>query len=308
MSDDLFTLIAARIPDPAKPFLIAGDGTAVTYGEMLALSARLAGLLVRLGVAPDDRVAVQVDKSPEALILYLACLRAGAVFLPLNTAYTLAEVEYFLSDAGPRLVVCRPRDAEAMAALVATLGTGICRTLGAKGEGSLMAEAAGLPADFANVRARRRRPRRDPLYLGHDRPVEGCDAQPSQPRLERPGAGRYLALHRGGRAAARAADLPHPRPVRGDQRDAAWPAASMIFLPRFDAGRGAGNCCRKATVDDGGADLLCPAGCRTPGSMTRAIAAASAAVRLGLGAAARRYPPRFPGRRAPATPSWSATA
>ncbi|MGG2362234.1 AMP-binding protein, partial [Salmonella enterica] len=72
MSDDLFTLIASRIPDPAKPFLILGDRSAVTYGEMLALSARLAGLLARLGVAPGDRVAAQVDKSPEALILYLA--------------------------------------------------------------------------------------------------------------------------------------------------------------------------------------------------------------------------------------------
>jgi malonyl-CoA/methylmalonyl-CoA synthetase len=151
MSDDLFTLIASRIPDPAKPFLISGDGSAVSYGEMLALSARLAGLLVRLGVAPGDRVAVQVDKSPEALILYLACLRAGAVFLPLNTAYTLAEVEYFVGDAEPRLVVCRPQDGEAMAALVGRLGRGLCRTLGTKGDGSLMAEAAALPDDFANV-------------------------------------------------------------------------------------------------------------------------------------------------------------
>lgn len=151
MSDDLFTLIAARIPDPAKAFLVAGDGSTVTYGDMLAMSARFAGLLVQLGVAPGDRVAVQVDKSAEALILYLACLRAGAVFLPLNTAYTLAEVEYFVGDAEPRLVVCRPQDGEAMTALVQRLGTGICRTLGQKGDGSLMAEAAGLPAEFANV-------------------------------------------------------------------------------------------------------------------------------------------------------------
>ncbi len=151
MSDDLFTLIASRIPDRAKPFLILADGSTISYGEMLALSARFAGLLVRLGVAPGDRVAVQVDKSPEALILYLGALRAGAVFLPLNTAYTLAEVEYFLGDAEPRLVVCRPQDGEAMAAVAARLGTGICRTLGAKGEGSLTAEAATMPSEFANV-------------------------------------------------------------------------------------------------------------------------------------------------------------
>ncbi len=57
---------------------------------------------------PGDRVAVQVEKSPEAIFLYLACLRAGAVFLPLNTAYTLAELGYFFGDAEPRLVVCDP--------------------------------------------------------------------------------------------------------------------------------------------------------------------------------------------------------
>jgi len=151
MSDDLFSLIEARIPDRTKPFLILADGGTVTYGEMLGLSARLAGLLVLLGVKPGDRVAVQVDKSPETLMLYLACLRAGAVFLPLNTAYTLAEVEYFIGDAEPALVVCRPQDGAAMAALVARLGTGICRTLGAKGDGTLMVEAAGLPAEFTNV-------------------------------------------------------------------------------------------------------------------------------------------------------------
>ncbi len=151
MSDDLFSLIEARIPDRAKPFLILADGGTVTYGEMLGLSAQLARLLVALGVEPGDRVAVQVDKSPETLMLYLACLRAGAVFLPLNTAYTLAEVEYFIGDAEPALVVCRPQDGAAMAALVGRLGTGICRTLGAKGDGTLMAEAAGLPDTFANV-------------------------------------------------------------------------------------------------------------------------------------------------------------
>ena len=71
-------------------------------------SARFAHALRALGVRAGDRVAVQVEKSPEAVLLYLATLRLGAVYLPLNTAYTAAELEYFLGDAGPALFVCTP--------------------------------------------------------------------------------------------------------------------------------------------------------------------------------------------------------
>ena len=62
----------------------------------------------RWGVKPGDRVAVQVEKTPEAVALYLACLRAGAVYLPLNTAYTIAELDYFVGDAEPALFVSAP--------------------------------------------------------------------------------------------------------------------------------------------------------------------------------------------------------
>ena len=68
----------------------------------------MAAVLVANGVAKADRVMVQVAKSPEAVMLYLACLRIGAIFIPLNTAYTSAEVSYFLNDATPRVVVCDP--------------------------------------------------------------------------------------------------------------------------------------------------------------------------------------------------------
>ena len=68
------------------------------------------------GVVPGDRVAVQVEKSADAIMLYLACLRAGAVYLPLNTGYTLAELEYFIGDAEPRVVVCAPEKQAALAA------------------------------------------------------------------------------------------------------------------------------------------------------------------------------------------------
>lgn len=95
----LFDLIRARMPARGARCLETETGAVFSYGDVLDGSARYANALVRLGVSIGDRVAVQVEKSPEALLLYLACIRAGAVFLPLNPAYALREVEYFLEDA-----------------------------------------------------------------------------------------------------------------------------------------------------------------------------------------------------------------
>jgi malonyl-CoA/methylmalonyl-CoA synthetase len=118
---------------------------------MLALSGRMANILVLRGVEPGDRVAVQVEKSPEALILYLATLRAGAVYLPLNTGYTLAELDYFIGDAEPRLVVCDPTRREALGGVTRTRGVGALETLGVHGGGSLTDAIASAPPDFADV-------------------------------------------------------------------------------------------------------------------------------------------------------------
>ncbi len=95
--------LAQRYPD--RLFLRTADGQRVSYGEMTRLVDRIAAALALRGVAPGDRVVAQVEKCPEAIALYLACLRRSAVFVPLNTAYTTAEVEYFLGDADPKLVV-----------------------------------------------------------------------------------------------------------------------------------------------------------------------------------------------------------
>ena len=87
MSENLFTLFAARFPqDRSRVFLERPDGTVLTYSGLLHRSSRLANTLLALGVKPGDRVAAQVEKTPEALLLYLATLRVGAVYLPLNTA------------------------------------------------------------------------------------------------------------------------------------------------------------------------------------------------------------------------------
>src|SRR5690242_16187327 len=97
---NLFDMLTANAR-PDAPFLERPDGSVDTYADLMAHTARLSRMLVQKGVKPGDRVAAQVEKSPENLYLYLATVRAGAVFLPLNTAYTQAEVDYFVSDAEP---------------------------------------------------------------------------------------------------------------------------------------------------------------------------------------------------------------
>jgi len=139
-----------RAAAPQSTFIETPEGRRWTYADMLAWSARLAGALVALGVAPGDRVAVQVEKSAECLMLYLACLRAGAVYLPLNTAYTLAELEYFLGDAEPRLVVCAPGSAKRIAKLAKRCRARV-ETLDEQGGGSLLALAQRQESDFVDV-------------------------------------------------------------------------------------------------------------------------------------------------------------
>ena len=137
----------------------------------------MANVLVARGVKPGDRVAAQTEKSVPGLVLYLATVRAGAVYLPLNTAYTLNELEYFITDAEPSLVVCDPSKADGIGAIAAKVGAKV-ETLGADGKGSLTDAAATAQPEFETVRARRRRSRRDPLHLGHHRPLQGRDADP----------------------------------------------------------------------------------------------------------------------------------
>ncbi|MEM6549431.1 MAG: malonyl-CoA synthase [Pseudomonadota bacterium] len=118
-------LLATARQHPDRPFaeVLGGPVTRYySYADADRVSARFALALRGLGVKPGDRVAVQVEKSIEALMLYLATVRAGAVFLPLNTAYTPAEIAYFLSDAAPSLAVCDPVRAEALGPHAAAVG------------------------------------------------------------------------------------------------------------------------------------------------------------------------------------------
>jgi malonyl-CoA/methylmalonyl-CoA synthetase len=124
MNGNLYARLAARFPaDRTLPFLERLDGGALSYGDLEAGAGRLAALLAAKGVTPGDRVAVQTAKSPESVMLYLATLQVGAVFLPLNTAYTQAEVAYFVADAAPALFVTDAVGLAAEAAALAPLKT-----------------------------------------------------------------------------------------------------------------------------------------------------------------------------------------
>ena len=116
---NLFSRLFDRLDDPDRLAIETADGERITYGELIARAGRFANVLVERGVKPGDRVAVQVEKSVENLVLYLATVRAGAVYLPLNTAYTLNELDYFIGDAEPSLVVCDPSRADGLAPIAA---------------------------------------------------------------------------------------------------------------------------------------------------------------------------------------------
>jgi malonyl-CoA/methylmalonyl-CoA synthetase len=163
MSDNFFERLRAGFPaDRAKPCFLLPDGGAMSYGTVEMTTGRLARLLADRGVVPGDRIVVQAPKSAEMIMLYFATLQVGAVFVPLNTAYTRAEVDYFLSDAEPRLFVqdpaqlageaaalepmaaSVPRTAEDLAAIVYTSGT-TGRSKGAMlSHGNLAANAVAL--------------------------------------------------------------------------------------------------------------------------------------------------------------------
>ncbi|MFL4994554.1 MAG: malonate--CoA ligase [Microvirga sp.] len=152
MSENLFAIFRSRFPaDLSKVFLERPDGSTVTYADLIGLSGQLANALKRLGVKPGDRVAAQVEKSAEALLVYLAALRIGAAYLPLNSAYTTGEIRYFLGDAEPTVFVCRPQVASDMNALAGEVGVPRVETLGTSGDGSLMEAARAEAHEFEDV-------------------------------------------------------------------------------------------------------------------------------------------------------------
>ena len=144
MTNPLYEALFQPLAGRAGPVLQLGQGRVMTGQELHRAIARAANALGDLGVQPGDRVAVQIAKSPEALAIYAATVSIGAVFLPLNTAYTADEVGYFLGNAAPRVFLCDPGVAGVMDAVAARHGVRL-ETLDGKGGGSFagcMAEAS----------------------------------------------------------------------------------------------------------------------------------------------------------------------
>ncbi len=144
--DALFGIHAGK----DTPFLILPDERVITHAEFLAKAAQYAHQITASGLGAGDRLAVQIGKSPNALAVYAACVQAGVIFLPLNTAYTGAEVEYFIDNSGAKLVLCDGTKRDEIAPICDRLSARL-DIMNADGSGSFDDAAAQHPTEFATV-------------------------------------------------------------------------------------------------------------------------------------------------------------
>jgi malonyl-CoA/methylmalonyl-CoA synthetase len=152
MNANLYALIEQRMPaDRSRCCIDAGEGLYYSWDDIDRATARIANLLASLKLPAGSRIAVQVEKSPEALLLYLATLRAGHAFLPLNTAYQSAEIDYFIGNAEPAVVVCSPRNLDWTAPITRAHKVKHLYTLGDDRTGTLLAAAAAQSDRFRTV-------------------------------------------------------------------------------------------------------------------------------------------------------------
>jgi malonyl-CoA/methylmalonyl-CoA synthetase len=150
-NENLFWLLSQAFEaHPQRVAMTLSHGDDWTYERLQEFSSRLAARLQACGVEPGDRVLVQVDKSPEAVGVYLACLRIGGVFVPINTAYTDPEVDYFIEDAEPRLFVCREADEARVRQRIQNTAV---RSLSADATGSLLEDLGDGRAESICPRA-----------------------------------------------------------------------------------------------------------------------------------------------------------
>lgn len=155
MNANLYALFETCFPQDRTACCIeTHDGLYYSWNDLERASAKMANLLAGLNLPEGSRIAVQVDKSPEALILYLATLRAGHVYLPLNTAYRSAEMAYFIGDAEPAVVVCSPKNFGWVSQIAFSSGTQHVFTLGDDRTGSLLVRAALQSSLFTTVERR----------------------------------------------------------------------------------------------------------------------------------------------------------
>ena len=235
MTENLYQVFrqrfATRLP---QPFLESEDGRVMTYADLDRTTARYAERLGLLGLSKGDRLVTQLDKTPETVCLYLACLRAGMVYVPLNTAYQPAEVDYFLADAEPAAVVCRPQATELMASLAGARGVRHVLTLEAGGGGSFTEGIETLSGDYTEAAPGSE----DLAALLY---TSGTTGRPKGAMMTHDllaAKATTLAAHWGWRpedVLLHAMPIFHTHGLFLSMHCALASGASMIFLPRFDA-------------------------------------------------------------------------
>ena len=237
MSGNLYALLASRFSSsPESVCLELEDGTRYTYADLEAETARYANLLGSLGLAPGDRVAAQIDKTPQAVFLYLGCLRAGCVYLPLNTAYQAQEVGFFLGDAEPKLAVGRPGVRAWFAGVAKKAGVEHVLELDAADRGSLADAAARQPARFETVSSQ-------PNDLASIIYTSGTTGRSKGAMVTHRNLGSNArVLHdtwkfRPGDVLVHALPLFHVHGLYVALHTTLLGASRMVFLPRFDAGQ-----------------------------------------------------------------------
>ena len=133
-----------------RSFLVSEYRT-LKYNEIQAETGRYVSMFAAMGIVKGDRIVVQVEKSIEAVLLYLACLRYGAIYIPLNPAYTKEEINYFLRDSEPTLFVCVPELEETMGTLVSEVGIPNLVSLGHKSDGSIFNRLTDVVVDSKHI-------------------------------------------------------------------------------------------------------------------------------------------------------------
>ena len=148
LKTNLFDVLRANFPkDRTATALILSNGSRVSYGELENQSGKMANKISNVGARAGDRVLVQVDKTPNSLALYLACLRAGVIIVPLNTAYGKVELDYFIDDAQPTLIVCEP-SSPLLEKKTNKKADFVVLSLDGNGEGTLLDGFSSLTSDF----------------------------------------------------------------------------------------------------------------------------------------------------------------
>ena len=139
------------LQSPGRVFLAADSGENYSYADVERETARYANFLIGLGLKAGDRVAVQAEKSPHAVFVYLACLRAGLCYLPLNNAYQQGEIRYFLGDAEPAVAICSPQNLDWFSALCKDAKVPHTYTLDQNGTGSFADAARSSSTEFVTA-------------------------------------------------------------------------------------------------------------------------------------------------------------